>query len=191
MSLRTAASAAFLSNLQSASVRLFTLAEFRLDAGTLYVTDLPHPVTWNGITWVSSYGVASIGEVAETAAQSSGLQFVLSGVNDALLASVLNADIQGRTCILRIASLNGSTISVDDAAWRGTLDAAAVQRSASGQTTISITAEHMLARWDRPNLVRHSHEDQQRLYPGDQFYSFAAKLTEATITWPAKEFFQK
>ena len=47
--------------------------------------------------------------VAETAAQSSGLQFVLSGVNDALLASVLNATTPlftgcDRSTIAKIAS---------------------------------------------------------------------------------------
>lgn len=184
--------AGFAANCADEHVALLTLAEFRFDSGTSYFTDCPHDVEWGGITWISAYGVASIGAVSETSAEARGLSFTLTCQNDDLLSEALNEPMQGRVCILRIATVTPGTgaLEVDEEVWRGTLDTATVRRAA-GNSSITITAEHMLARWDRPNLVRHSHEDQQVLHPGDLFYEHAARLADATIVWPDKTFFQK
>lgn len=185
-------SAQFLSNTSAAHVVLFTLVEMRLGSGTLYLTDCPHSVDWNGITWLSAYGISAIGEISETAAEAKGLTFTLSATNDSLLAAALNEAVQGRIVIMRLATLTTATLAlaVDENMWRGTLDVMTIERGESN-SSITVTAEHMLANWDRPNLLLHSHEDQQRLYPGDDFYKFAASLAEASIVWPADTFFHK
>lgn len=190
MSLRTLASS-FLTAMGSGSVVVFTLAEFHFDSGTLYLTDCPHDVSYAGQTWVSAYGIAAIGDTTEMAGEATGLVFTLSGVNSTLMSLAFNEPMQGRAVVMRLAALSAGTVYADDNMWTGTLDVPTITRTENGTMQISISAENPLSRWDKPNLVRHSHEDQQRFYPGDMFYSFAARLTDATIIWPDAGFFQK
>jgi hypothetical protein len=191
MSLRDVSSD-FDAAMQAGHVTTLTLAEFQLSSGTLYLTDCPHDVTWAGATWASAYGIGSIGDVAETAGEVRGLSFSLSGQVTGLIASALSEPIQGRVVKLRLAAVKtGGGLAVDELVWIGTLDQPSVRRAEDGTTAITITAEHMLARWDQPHLIRHSHADQQLLHPGDMFYSFAAKLADATVAWPNVEYFYK
>jgi hypothetical protein len=159
-----------LANISAPHVTLFMLVEMRLDSGTLYLTDCPHAVDWLGQTWVSVYGIGGISEVTETASEAKGLVFTLSGVADGIVGIVMNEPLQGRVVVVRLATLTvaKAELEVDENVWRGTLDATSIERTENG-VTVSITAEHMLAMWDRPNLVLHTDADQQRLHPGDKF----------------------
>lgn len=78
------------------------------------------------------------------------------------------------------------TLLVDPAAWQGRLDVATLQRSADTRT-LTITAEHKLADWERPRKFYFNHADQQRLAPGDNFYLGIEAMTELTIVVFSKE----
>jgi hypothetical protein len=166
------------------------LVRMEFDGGTVYLTDAPHDVEWDGHTWQSLFGMGTVSDIVETDSEVHGLQFTLSGVPTSSIALALTEEIQGRPVSMMLATLSGTTLSVDQNAWAGHLDVMSIGLEGN-QATITVTAEHPLARWDQPNLLRFSHADQQRLHPGDMFFEYAERMADTTITWPAKEFFRK
>jgi hypothetical protein len=184
--------AGFETNVAASHVTTILLVQLDLDSGTLYMTDAPHDVTYDGQTWQSMYGVAGVSDLVETDGEVRGLQFQISGVPTSLLALALDEKIQGRYVTVKLATLANTTLTVDDNAWSGSLDTMQIVYDEDGQhASIYVTAEHALARWDQPNLLRYSHQDQQRLHPGDMFFEFAERMAEVTVTWPSAEFFKK
>lgn len=182
--------AGFEANIAQPHVITIALVTMEFDGGTVYMTDAPHDIVWDGHTWLSLFGIASVSEIVETDSEVHGMQFTISGVPTSSVALALSEPIQGRPVTMMLATLNGTTLSVDESAWAGTLDVMTIGLDGNS-ATISVTAEHPLARWDQPNLLRFSHEDQQRLHPGDLFFEYAERMADVTITWPAKEFFKK
>lgn len=180
----------FATNISAAHVTSIALVRLDLDGGTQYLTDAPHDIEWDGQTWVSLFGIGSVSEITETESEIKGLQFTISGVPTSQIALALTERVQGRPCSVLLATLSGTTLAVDPNVWTGALDVMTITRE-GGEATITVTAEHPLARWDQANLLRFSHEDQQRLYPGDMFFEYAEKMAGATITWPAAAFFKK
>lgn len=180
----------FATNIAQPHVISIVLVQMDFDGGTVYMTDAPHDVVWDGHTWLSMFGIGSVSDITETDGEVNGLQFTLSGVPTSSIALALTEDIQDRPVKLMLATLSGTTLSVDENAWVGKLDVMTIGLD-SNMAQIVVTAEHPLARWDQPNLLRFSHQDQQRLHPGDRFFEFAERMADVTITWPAKEFFKK
>jgi hypothetical protein len=182
--------AAFETNIAAPNVTSILLVQMDFDGGTVYMTDAPHNVDWDGQTWLSMFGVGTVSDIVETDGEVTGLQFTISGVPSSSIALALTEKVQGRKVTVMLATLSATTLSVDQNAWIGNLDVMQIGLE-EGRATITVTAEHPLARWDQPNLLRFSHEDQQRLHPGDMFFEFAEKMADVTVVWPAKEFFRR
>ncbi len=184
---------AFLTLLGQPHVVLFPLIVMEFDSGTQYICGAPHDVAYGGNTYLSLLGLGTIEPLKETDAQVSGMAFTLSAVPGSALASVLQEDIADRRVSVRLAALSGTALEVDENVWQGLLDVQEVddQVGGSGQAVIRVSAEHRLAAWDRPRLLRNSPEDQARLSPTDKFFEFVPQMAQAQITWPGKEFFEK
>lgn len=187
---RTSLDAPTLAALDAAHVTQLMLIDMEFDSGTQYLTTAPHDVAWNGHTYVSAQGVGSIDAVVETDTEARGLAFTLSGVPGSAIAGALTEPIQGRKVTLRLGIVDGTTLRVDPNIWSGYLDVMTVDDTAESPT-IRVTAEHASIAWQQPSGRLFSDADQQAAHAGDKFFEYAAKVAEATIVWPAKEFFQR
>jgi hypothetical protein len=176
--------------LAAAHVTHFLLIELQLDSGTLRLTTAPLAVAYGGHSWLTVHPVGAIESIEETSSEQRGLSFTLSGVPASIVSTVLNEPVQGRFVKLRLVVLDGETLRVDENAWTGLLDTLTLEDKPDG-AVVKVNAEHRFIAWREPNLVRYSHEDQQRLAPGDEFFSHAAAISQAEIVWPAKEFFKQ
>lgn len=181
----------FAAAMQASHVDGFLLCEMALDSGTIYVVGLAFEVTWNGNTYLPVLGLGTVQEILETDSEVDGLTFTLAGVQESSIAIVLSEQVQGRSVVMRQVALKpDGTVMVDPLLWQGELDTMTLDDS--GPTAVvTVTAEHKLAAWAEPNLLRYSDEDQQKLHPGDRFFQFAAAMAEATIVWPNKTFFKQ
>lgn len=173
----------------AAHVVQFPLVEMQLASGTLYVCGAAHDVAWGGNTYLSARGLGQIDEIEETDAEVRGLAFVLQGVTPDIIALALTDQSQGRPVIVRHAVLNGATLEVDPNVWTGRIDT--IQIIDGPTPAVRVTAEHRLVAWQTPQPVRFSDADQQRLFPGDLFFSHAEATTNAVLVWPAKQFFER
>lgn len=181
----------FAPTMQAPHVTTFLLVELAFDSGTLYLAGLGFPVVWNGHTYLPTLGLSSVQAITETESEIQGLSFSISGVPEATIALIQTEQYQGRSVIVRQASIDAdNVVQMDENVWQGDLDAIYLDDTAP-TATITVTAEHKLANWSAPKLLRFSHEDQQTIAPGDLFFQFAAQMAEATIVWPNKTFFQQ
>lgn len=168
----------------------FPLVQMDLDSGTLRLAGTPHDVIWNGATWIATLGIGGIEDIVETDTEVRGLSFWISGVTAEIIALALDEKFQGRPVTVRMAFVDASgSLQVDPNVWSGTLDIPTIDDGLVPKVTI--TAEHRLAGWDRPKLLRYCTEDQKKIDPTDTFFTYAAQMAEATITWPNKAFFRR
>lgn len=179
------------SAIAAAHIESFPLVELGLDSGTLYLCGAAIDVTYSGHTYLAAYGVGQVEAIEETDAGVMGLAFTLSHVPSSSLSLALGTEVQGRSCLVRMAFIDSTgTLNVDTNVWTGYLDQMSVtDDSPYGQ--IRVTAEHKLIRWDVPKLWRFSDEDQRIVLSTDGFFKNAAATAEATIVWPNKEFFRQ
>lgn len=179
-----------LANITSKHVNAFPLVEMQLASGTLYIAGLPHSVSWNGQTWLPDKGLGSIEPVKESTGEVAGCAFTLSGIPSSMISQVLSENVRGRPVILRLGTLNGTTVSVDANVWQGDLDTMSI---VDGEETamIRVTAEHKLVAWQTPHPVNFSHQEQVLVDATDTFYSRMADLTNTQLVWPNKEFFKR
>lgn len=172
------------------SVNLFPLLELQFASGTDYLCGLAHDVPWNGNTYLAAGGYMGLERIVETATQTEGLRIALEGSSAANVALLLTEKVQGRLVIVRLAALDAAGVpQVDANVWTGLMDSMVLNDDAQN-CVVTITAEHMLAVWDRPRVVRFTDAQQQILYPGDLGLQYVEEMAEASIVWPGKEFFQ-
>lgn len=166
----------------------FALIELQLASATLRLCSLDFNVEWDGHSWLGLRGAGSIEPIEETPGDVTGMLFTLRGVQESEIAAVLAEPVQGRTAIIRFAVLDKSTeppsLVVDPNVWQGLLD---VQRFKEAGGIVSVSAENRLVEWDRPRLLRFTHEDHQRLHPGDNFFKFVPQMVERSIIIFSKE----
>lgn len=168
----------------------FPLVDLFFDAGTTYVCGAAHDVVYNGHTYSTLLGLGGVEPIEETDAEVKGLAFVLSGVPQSSIAIALSTEVQGRAVIVRMAFIDSAgVLQVDDNLWTGYLDQMLVNDDVPS-ATIRVTAEHKMARYDQPKIVRFSNEDQQVISAGDKYWEFAPQVSEQVIYWPSKEFFK-
>ncbi len=170
-------------------VPLFPLVRLDFDAsdgGSLFIAGYPEDVVYDGNTYLSSRGLASIDPIVETSDEITGLKFTLAGVPEAVLAEALLVKYQGRLCTVLIAFLDGETVHVDPLAWQGRLDVPEIVRS-KGTRTVSITAEHRMADWARPRKLFFNDADQRLIDPTDTFFLGVESMQEREINLFSRE----
>lgn len=180
----------FATALAQPHVTVFPLVEMSFLSGTVYVCGAPHDVVYDGDTYLALFGLGQIDAITETDAEVRGLALSLSGVPATAIAMALDETIQGRAITVRLAALSAGSLIVDTNVWQGLLDTMVVEDATNG-ATVRVTAEHRLAAWDRPRLLRYSPEDQARLAPADKFFAYVPQMAQQQIVWPGKEFFKK
>jgi len=176
--------------LLAAHVTQFVLVEFGFDSGTVYLADLPFDVTISGTTYVAAQGIGTIEPVVETDKEAKGLTFSMSAVGQAAIASALTEPVQGRSILMKLAIVDGTTLRIDPCIWSGKFDVMSIDDN--GQTpVIRVTGEHQLISWQQPKGALASDADQKLRSAGDKFFEYAAQMAEATIAWPGAEFFRQ
>ena len=178
-------SAALASAFGADPVRLFVLAEFQFDSGTLRLTTHTSSITWNTYTWQAAGGLLGFDFPEETGeVRATGGNITLSGLDPSLLAIADTEPYQGRPCALYLGAFDADGVVVvdPDTAYRGFMDT--MEPSDEGDTaTITLTIENRMAAADRPNERRWTPEDQALLYPDDRGFDFVAALQEKDIVW--------
>lgn len=182
-------SGGFATAIAAGHVNVFPLVELQFASGTDYVCGLDFDVAHGGNTYLAAGGCMAIERINETPTQTEGLQIRLVGSTSANVALALGEKVQGRPCTVRLAVIDGAgALQVDDNVWTGLMDTMALEDAAE-QCQAVISAEHMLAVWDRPRVVRYTDAQQQTLYPADLGFQYVEEMAEASLVWPGREFF--
>jgi hypothetical protein len=141
-------------------------------------------LVWDGDTYTGAGDMIEIDEARETMSlRANGMTFGLNGLDEAIIATVMLSEYQGRICRVWLGAFSGGSIVSDPVPiFVGFFDVMQVIDQPDADTaSIRITAESRLIALERPNKRRWTPEDQKAIYPGDTFFDYVAQLQDKEI----------
>ena len=181
---RTGVTAGVAAELGLAANQPIHLYEATFENGTVYLTDAPFTISWNGNEYGAAGQALGFADVAESAAlRLNSIQVRLSGVDQSFIGILLNEDYVGRQIVIRKALLSGGGVMVDPfPIFDGFMDGVSIQEGISdGSCVLAVSAS---THWgDVPRNGRHTnHEEQQIHFPGDMGFEFVSEINK-DIMW--------
>lgn len=128
-------------------------------------------------------GVSPVQETADL--QAAGVNFTLSGVPSAMLATILGQIRYGRPARLWFGAFDtttGALITSPYPMFSGRTDVPTIDEGAE-TSVIQLSAESALIDLDRPRVRRYTPEDQHLDDAADQGFDYVASLQDAQIVW--------
>jgi len=165
------------------SVSAIILVKLEFDSGDVRVHSDIGDVTFNSEVYQGIGSLGSIGAMQENAELSaSSILVTLSGVNNALLTLFLDDDFHGRPATVYFGFKDSSGVLIDAfIIYNGFMDTDSI---VSGETSIiTLKINNVLALWDRKKLSLYNNEDQQKEFPGDNFFEFVEDLRFKNYAW--------
>lgn len=187
-------------------IQPFFAVEIDFDSGTLYLWSGYGDLVYNGKTYFGAGQLLNISSVSETTEmEAKGAVITLSGIPSSLLSLALQEPYQGRECriyfgldftsdgILQESNYyilleDGSLLAPEDSGislteiFSGELDQMNIEESVDS-ASISVTAENVLVKLERPVIRRLTNEDQKSRFPSDRGLEFVASLQDREIFW--------
>lgn len=147
-------------------------------------------MVWDAKQWIGAGQFMGVGPIEETRdIEAIGVTLTLSGVPSALIAVAYGDFSQGRPARLWIGALNvdtGALVSDPVAIFQGRMDT--ISDSDDGDTAlITVTAESHLADLKRIRARFYTHQDQQRIYPGDLSLRYLSSLQDRPVYWGSRQ----
>lgn len=145
--------------------------------------------TYTGVGTLGS--ISAVEEVPDLA--STQLTLALSGIPADTIAIALGENYQNRAAVVFDVPLDTTTMApIADPVriFVGRMDVMTVKRDAAG-AKVELRLTNRLVDWERPRRILFSDEQQQRAYPGDTSFRYAASLAERNVIWPSAEAFKK
>jgi hypothetical protein len=177
------------------------LVELDFTGGLTRLTTWPVPVVAGGNTFASVAGLASIGEIRESAdASDQTMTLTLSLANQAMLAASVGdpAVYRGRRASVWLQFFNGTTYQPAGAAvliYRGVMDQTRVRRTkarddGTGQVgTIELTLKRSgISRSRMFQGLRLTQEQWAQRYPSSTGLRYIADLRERPVVWLSRRF---
>lgn len=186
----------FTAGMNSGQINLAFFVELDFYEGPLRLWTGLGAITLDGNEYV---GVGTLGDIqpyTQTKQLSAtGFQLSLSGVSGAIISEALTTRGKGRGRPFKMfivlmdsdfsAPLSNETDSAFYLIAGGTIDEMHISDEGSS-ATITINVEHDIVRLFRANHARYTDGDQQRIFPGDKFFDFTARLAGKVISWGVK-----
>lgn len=156
--------------------------------------DLPDPVfavtgnatiRYAGEEWTAIGGLASIDTVGEgTDGSAVGVKATLYQVPSEFRDDVADQAVRGCLYELYVGALDAAYTEVlgFKLLWKGRLDTYDIT-DAGDSITVSVGGESRMRDQRRPAIKRFTDWWQQRLFPGDLAFQYAARMVEVPILW--------
>lgn len=163
---------------------IFIQAQFL--TGTVYIWTGLGSIVWNGHTWQGVGSLLSVAAIEEgSTVEARGISITLSGVNNALLADVLQEFQVTAPVTIYLGLFAGSPLALLDSpvtCWAGKMDQPVIDVGAE-TATISIAAESRMILHNVPCERRYTQDDQVIDYPGDQGFQFVTSIVNQNLYW--------
>jgi hypothetical protein len=142
-------------------------------------------INWNGKSW---FGVGSLGGIdpveESSELQAYSLKLSITGIDPAILSTVLGEQYQGRDAIIYYGLLNEDLLTLMDdpiPLFKGTMDNAEITLGSIGTVVININSRAVA--WDKAKELRYNDATQQLLFPGDKGLSLVEQAASKEIEW--------
>lgn len=191
--------------LASAILEPFFTVELDFDSGPLYMWTGYGNLTIGAKTYIGAGQVLNISSVSETTEmEAKGATITVSGIPSSFLSVALQEPYQGRECRIFFAIVVNEKLLLENGGlmlteagdiiiteisgiqltevFSGELDQMNIQEDAE-TSVISVTAENVLIKLERPIVRRFTNEDQKSRFPNDKGLEFVAGLQDKDILW--------
>jgi hypothetical protein len=196
----------FIGELTKKVVYPFFAVEIDFASGPLYLWTGYGDLIANGNTYLGAGQLVNISSIEETTEmEAKGATITMSGIPSSFLALALTEPYQGRPCRIYFGLwLSGREITTESdqvvttenlfnfevegesnffaEIFSGELDQMNISEQAS-TAMVSVTAENVLIKLERPVVRRFTNEDQKSRFPADKGLEFVAGLQDKEIFW--------
>lgn len=172
--------------------RTVYFAEFQFRSGTMYVSSMNEPYTWNSISWVGLGAIGAIDAVQESdSIDAKALTFTLNIAQSSILALAAGdvAEYRGRAAKLYFCPMDESFQLVDtpELCWTGIMDTLAIGMD-NEQGGISLRCESRAYALKRRPSLRLNAAQQKNKHPGDTGLDYLTDLISKPQLWLSKKF---
>ena len=178
----------FNTQITSNSVRPFFAVDIGYENNTLRLWTGYHEVSFDNKTFIGSGSLLRLSNVSESAdTKATGLQIVLTGLDDSILNASMSEVEQNIPCTLYFGVLTttSNATEVVDTPYKmfeGFLDVVNIDND--GETVnIEFRFENKLISLEKPTDKRYTDQDQKQLFPDDKGLEFVASIQNKAIVW--------
>lgn len=174
-------SESLLDSLDDKIVYPFFAVDIDFSSGPLYVWSGYGDLEIGSKTYLGAGQLLNISSVQETTEmEAKGATITMSGIPSIFLSLALSEPYQGRECRIYFGMTDNPSDYIE--VFSGELDQMNVSEDANA-SVISVTAENILIKLERPVVRRFTNQDQKSRYPNDKGLSFVASLQNKEIFW--------
>lgn len=167
--------------LDEAVISPFFAVDIDFDTAPLYVWTGYGDLTIGSKTYLGAGHLLNISSVSETTEmEAKGATLTMSGIPSSFLSLALQEPYQGRECRIYFGITSSPSDYVE--VFSGELDQMNIEEQADS-ATISVTAENVLIKLERPVVRRFTNEDQKSRFPNDRGLEYVASLQDKEIFW--------
>jgi len=167
--------------LDDAVIEPFFAVDLNFSSSPLYVWSGYGDLVIGSKTYLGAGQLLNISSVSETTEmEAKGATITMSGIPSSFLSLALQEPYQGRGCSIYFGVTSNPSDYVE--VFAGELDQMNVEE-ASETCTISVTAENVLIKLERPVVRRFTDEDQRSRFPDDKGLAYVASLQDKEIFW--------
>lgn len=172
------------------SAEMVHLLQLEFESGTVRLSTGAQDLLWDGETWEAVGGALAVGGVEETAdARGQGVDVDISGVDQTVLAALLNSQYRGRDARVYRAYLNPETgLLADDPflLFKGLQLHPYTVEEETGRGGGTVRIRTRFAGYlsvDRVRGIQTNTSSHQHHFPGDVFFQHTSSLTNHTLAW--------
>ena len=167
--------------LDDAVITPFFAVDIDFDSSPLYVWTGYGDLVIGSKTYLGAGQLLNISSVSETTEMDAkGATLTMSGIPSSFLSLALQEPYQGRECRIYFGVTSSPSDYVE--VFSGELDQMNIEEQADS-ATISVTAENVLIKLERPVVRRFTNEDQKSRFPNDRGLEYVASLQDKEIFW--------
>lgn len=159
----------------------FFAVDIDFSSGPLYVWSGYGDLTIGTKTYLGVGNLLNLSTVEETTEiEAKGASLTMSGIPSSFLSLALQEPYQGRECRIYFGMTSDPLGRVE--IFSGELDQMNIAEEGDS-CTISVTAENILIKLERPVVRRFTNEDQKSRFPTDRGLEYIADLQDKEIFW--------
>lgn len=167
--------------LDDAVIVPFFAVDLDFSSGPLYVWSGYGDLVIDSKTYLGAGQLLNISSVSETTEmEAKGASITMNGIPSSFLSLALQEPYQGRECRIYFGVTSNPSDYVE--VFSGELDQMNIEDGAD-TSTISVTAENVLIKLERPVVRRFSDQDQKSRFPNDKGLEYVASLQDKDILW--------
>jgi hypothetical protein len=162
-------------------IKPFFAVDLDLDDGSVYMWSGYGDLDIGDKTYIGVGNLLNISSVTETTEMDAkGATLTLSGIPSEFLSLALQEPYQGRESRIYFGVTDSPSNYVE--VFSGELDQMNIEEGADS-AVISVTAENVLIKLERPVVRRFTNEDQKSRFPNDKGLEFVAGLQDKDLLW--------